>query len=295
MTDSDKPWESRWTIIEKLDSAGDGRTALVEQRSSGVKGVLKYLQSGPNRYTRANMAREIVNLSDLFNAGCSVPRVLDKNTNAYSAKDGALYFVREFAEGRSLHGLITEGGPWSGGQVNELLESLVRSLKIAFALNIVHGDLRPDNIVMVESTPPGFAILNYGITFDRSARSILTPKQGTARARFLDLPEIVLDGREPDQRSDITGLIALAFYALTGEAPRTLVGDGGLAPHQRDPEALARCFADPKHHVAADAFFEQGFARQPDDRFQTLDEFLSCWRRVVPLPPMSAQSLGLKP
>lgn len=241
------------------------------------------------------MAREIVNLNDLFNAGCAVPRVLDKNTNAYDAKDGSLYFVRSYIEGPTLDWAIAESGPWDGAHASEMIEALAKSLRIALELGFVHGDLRPENIIIESGETARYVILNYGLTFDRTARSVLAPQSGAQRARFLDLPESMLDDIAPSPVTDITGLVALAFYALTAEIPKSLVGSGGRAPHQRDPESLEGRFARANQFVAAQAFFEQGFARRPEDRFQTITEFLASWRRLTPPVILSAEAFGLSP
>ena len=288
---SEEPWTTRWRVERPLDSAGAGMTALVVHTESGQKGVLKRLRPGSHRYTRANMAREIVNLNALESAGCPVPRILDKNTNAYAAKDGVLYFVREYVDGEPLNKDVEAHGPWNLKRVDELVDALTRTLRIAFGLEILHGDLRPDNIVVTKDETTPYIILNYGVTFDRRARPFIVSRENAPRPRFLELPEVLLDQAEPSEITDLTGVVALAYYALTGDVPKTLVAEGGFAPHQRDPEAFANRFAQTKTLVAAQAFFEQGFARRPADRYQTLDEFRACWRRVAPISPLSLDDL----
>ena len=127
-------------------------------------------------------------------------------------------------------------------------------------------------------------VLNYGLTFDRPVGQILSMPD--ERSAFIRLPETYMNEGEPaDPRSDITSLAGVAYFALTGKDPGELVDINGKMPHLRDGDSFYSLFNGDDQVVIAKTFFDQAFARQLDDRFQSVGELVSAWRGMSETKP----------
>ena len=78
--------------------------------------------------------------------------------------DGLVYLVMELVEGRSLRDIIKEQGPLTPTAAAEIFNQACAALDEAHRHNIIHRDVKPDNI-MVNTTPRGVSVkvLDFGI------------------------------------------------------------------------------------------------------------------------------------
>lgn len=136
---------------------------------------------------------------------------------------GRLYVAVERPAGRSLAGVLAEGGRMSTKRVVRLGSRLVEALDEAHAVGLVHGRLTPASVVVAEGwdeaahalvTLTGLgvgAMAHDGAVVDAD-RAYVSPEQ---RA-----------GAEADARSDVFGLAALLHHALYGAPPAEVDGAG---------------------------------------------------------------------
>ena len=78
-----QPWRERWEFVAEMSAGGQGRTSTVKRISDGHIAVLKTLKRPKNDQARGRMAREVMSLRVLHQAGCKVPEVFDDNTNHF--------------------------------------------------------------------------------------------------------------------------------------------------------------------------------------------------------------------
>jgi serine/threonine-protein kinase len=173
--------------------------------------------------------------------------------------NGRLYVAVERPVGRSLAGVLAEGGRMTAGRVVRLGSRLVEALDEAHAVGLAHGRLTPASVVVAEGwdeaahalvTLTGLGV--GGVAHDDAVvgvdRAYVSPEQ---RA-----------GGEPDARSDVFGLSALLHHALFGTPPAEVDGVGGLPVDAVDhlPAAIvlaAARAADPAGRPASvKAFWE---------------------------------------
>ncbi|MFE3759338.1 protein kinase [Nocardia tengchongensis] len=115
--------------------------------------------------------------------------------------------------GDSLDARIRQRGPLPVDEVLKVGAGIARALESAHQLGIVHGDVKPCNILFPEYGVP--ALTDFGIAhipggFETAADTLMASPVFTA-------PE-VLEGRAPTPAADVYGLGATLFYALTEHA-----------------------------------------------------------------------------
>jgi serine/threonine protein kinase len=137
-------------------------------------------------------------------------------------QDGRCYLAYEFAAGPSLHDEMA-GHPVNMRRALEISAQIADALAEGHSRGIVHGDLRPENIVV---TPKGSAkILNFGLsawTLGGQARKAASSSAGLANdpngvAGYLS-PEQALAGTI-DERSDVFSFGVILYEMLTGRCP----------------------------------------------------------------------------
>ncbi|MFZ0770159.1 MAG: protein kinase [Candidatus Sulfotelmatobacter sp.] len=145
------------------------------------------------------------------------------------AEDGRPFIVMEFIDGANLKKLIQSQSPLPVSRVCSIIEQAASALDAAHRLGIVHRDIKPDNIVLVE-TPEGeqAKILDFGIAKVKEARlgGETSGMTLTGTGVVVGTPQYMSPeqaagkrGDEIDGRSDIYSLGIVMYQMLTGELP----------------------------------------------------------------------------
>lgn len=134
--------------------------------------------------------------------------------------DGLMYLVMELVEGFSLRKIIKQQGPLSIDAVAEVTAQVCAALDEAHGRNIIHRDIKPDNIIF-NSTNSGLRVkvLDFGIAKLRDlAASNLTQTGSVMGTPHYMSPEQCM-GEELDSRSDIYSLGVVLYEILCGVTP----------------------------------------------------------------------------
>lgn len=282
-----KPWEKHWTVaVERGRSGGQGTVRRVQSRTNPVKfGALKVLhdEHQTNRERRYRLLREVQALD--YMAGKGTPRLYESNASAYNDQRQILYAVTEFIDGPTLSAAVSKAR-FDIASARTVCEHLSDTLEQLHQAGHKHRDLKPDNVVLHGANIDDPVLVDFGMASaaDEDDDPFRTEANQELGNRFLRLPEYSAGAHRDDPRSDITQLVALFFYMLTGIAPRLLVDSDGRRPHEREHARLTMLRAQPEwprlRALFDDAFNVELDKRIPDlpalrDRLGSIDEPLA--------------------
>jgi eukaryotic-like serine/threonine-protein kinase len=182
------------------------------------------------------------------------------------------YFAMEYVDGHNLQKWLTRLGRLSIGDALHVALACARALQHAHNLELVHRDIKPDNILLTRSGQVKVADLGMVKVLDEE-NDLTQTGHGVGTPCYMPL-EQAKNGKDADGRSDIYALGCLLYAALTGEPPfrgATIVEliqakeMGTFKPARRFnrdvPERL-------------DLILHKMMAKNPRDRYQTCAELI---------------------
>ena len=214
------------------------------------------------------------------------------------------YITMELLQGESLTARLNRGGRLSPEVACEITRQIASALDAAHRADVLHRDLKPDNIYMVPdpAVPSGerVKVIDFGLAkLGRSGHTMTNTIFGTPRYMS---PEQCRSSGEIDQRSDVYSLGCILFELLTGRTPF----DGDLRQlidrHQRAMPPRAKSFA-PEIAQGLDDLIDSMLAKDPAERPQTMAALQRALQALgavsvgvaETLLPMPAQLLAIPP
>lgn len=162
-------------------------------------------------------------------------------------RDGRMFVAMELLTGPTVEQLIV-GGPLAPARALGLVRQLVAALAAAHAAGIIHGDVKPANMIVVDSSEPRLVLLDFGLARLRSDESAAT---GGGTPAFM-APE-QLRGRRGDASVDLYAAALVSLTLIAGTVPRT----------EADRARALTAFADDRIRAA----LARALADEPGDRF----------------------------
>ena len=185
--------------IDRLLGAGGSSVVWAGTGVDDVERALKVLHPGGS----GDLLAELSMLRRVRH-----PRVVAVHDIATDA-EGRPVLVLDLAVGGSLAALVAQRRRLSAGEVSGLLSVLGPALEDLHAAGVVHGDMAPGNVLLDARGEPLLADLGVSRALGRQHGSVL----GTPG--FAD--PTALGGGGVGAASDVYGLAALGWWALTGE------------------------------------------------------------------------------
>ena len=130
--------------------------------------------------------------------------------------DGVKYFVMEYVDGSTVASLLRRGGPLDEERALLIAQQVCRALDHAYKNNLVHRDLKPDNVLI---TRDGIAkVCDLGLA---KLEDLPPSADGARRMGTPDYisPEQTRGDANVDIRSDLYGLGATLHHMLVGRPP----------------------------------------------------------------------------
>ncbi|MGH9154289.1 MAG: protein kinase domain-containing protein [Acidimicrobiales bacterium] len=175
------------------------------------------------------------------------------------ADDGVAFIVMELVRGPTLRQALTDSGAMPLGLAVPIAAQVADALDHAHRAGLVHRDVKPANIVVVEQ--PGAAAAVGVKVADFGIARMEVDDGGPAMTSSAYLAPEQVAGGTADRRSDSYALGVVLHEMLCGEPPAA--GDTTARAGRRRPAVPA----------ALDAIVRRAVARRPEDRYQSLADF----------------------
>jgi serine/threonine protein kinase len=212
-----------YPVVSKIGEGGFGETflAIHTQMPRHPKCVLKKLKpvSGNpelQKLIEDRFIKEAKILEDLGeNLRDRVPRLY-----AYFVENNEYYLVQEFIEGQTLDGRIKSKGTIDEKQALELLKDLLHILEIVHSQNIIHRDIKPDNIILREKDGKpiliDFGAVKEGLNIAPISASTVPTSIVIGTPGFMPVEQSY---GKPVFASDLYAIGFTVIYAITGKMP----------------------------------------------------------------------------
>ncbi len=211
----------------------------------------------------------------------SVVRVYDHG----AIPDGRSFIVYELVEGRTLRQRIEKSGPLRPREAASLIAQVAEGVHAAHGVQVLHRDLNPGNILIDSSGAP--RVTDFGAAIGMEAIPDEPMKSRPLGAPGFIAPEQWRGEGSESVQTDVFGLGALLFYALTGKCP-----NGSTLEEARAFLETAADRAAMNTHAAAfprdlQLILLRALAPDPDERHTSaaqLAEDLHSWLGGFPIP-----------
>jgi len=184
-----------------------------------------------------------------------------------------IYVATDLVEGKSLAAIIREGGPLPPQKVLDIVRIVIKGLRTAHALGVIHGSIKPSNVIMGRDGPKivDFATRRIiSATGDESFTTMTSFGPVYGEPAYL-APEQV-KGAAVTARTDVYGLGLLMYEMLTGGRPfrmelARLVADAQVETVPESPREFKPQLKIPKF---IDMAVMRALSKDPDNRQQTV-------------------------
>lgn len=282
-TEDGSLWLGRFRMLNKLGEGGMGAVYRAEDSADGSIVAIKVLSES---FARIPDARQ-----RFFKEA----RILKKVNNPYVAnllefnEEGTRYYlVLEFVAGTSLGDKLQQRSALPEKEALLIMADASRALSEAHRQGIVHRDVKPDNIVMLNPSLTDAnngvraKLLDFGLArYENQSQSLnLTEAGAVIGSPFYMSPE-QCRGESVDARSDVYSMGATLFHLLTGVPPFQADSVLGLITmHCTEPVPSARK-VNPRVSEAAAQVVAKALSKTPEARYRDAEDFLGDIERLL--------------
>lgn len=193
-----------------------------------------------------------------------------------SVKDDCKYITMERIYGITLKKHMNKKGALSLKETLSYSEQILRALEHAHSMGIIHRDIKPQNIMLLENGR--VKVADFGIAKLPNAETITMTDQAIGTVFYIS-PEQA-SSKPIDPRSDLYSLGILMYEMITGKLPFT--GDNPVAvalmqvTHQPQPPREL----NPNIPVGLEQIIMRAIEKNPERRFQNANQMM---RQIIQL------------
>jgi eukaryotic-like serine/threonine-protein kinase len=201
-------------------------------------------------------------------------------------EDDIYYMAMEYLEGHTLHRAIREAGHFPEERAAHIARQICRALREAHSLGVIHRDLKPANIFLVEhgDETDFVKVLDFGLVKNVSGDG--KAEDLTQTGLFMGSPKYMapeqIRGDKVDARTDIYALGIIMYEMITGKVPFDRPNSVNILMAHVNEDAPPMRQMNPSINLspAIEETVGRAMAKDPDQRFRSMDEVLAALKRV---------------
>lgn len=198
---------------------------------------------------------------------------------------GRHFIAMEYLEGQTLRDVLRVRGLLSVEEVVRIGKDLCHALDCAHRQNVIHRDVKPDNIYILSDGRVKLA--DFGIARLTAEPSITADGQVLGTPSYMSPEQIA--GKPVDGRSDLFSLGIVLYEMLTGRKP--FIGESIVTITYNILNSQPDFPAGIPPYLAA--ILNKAMAKRPEDRFSTaqqMEQALATPGQIVSAPVVSSYS-----
>lgn len=195
------------------------------------------------------------------------------------------YYAMEFVGGGSLKSVVDKRSMLPEREALAIIRGMALALSHAHASNVVHRDVKPENVLICED---GSAKLtDFGLVMHQDADHMSLTQSGMMVGSYYYVSPEQLDGvKDIDGRADIYSLGATLYYALTGKTAFS-----GKTPQEIVAQTLSGTWVTPRNYnptvsTRSVRLLRRMMARSRDKRFQNMSDVVAAIDALLAPPKL---------
>ncbi|MEH1915186.1 serine/threonine-protein kinase [Nostoc sp.] len=213
--------DGRYQVLQTLGGGGFGQTYIAQDthRPGFPKCVVKHLKPVTRSPEFLETARRLFTseAETLEQLGYhdQIPRLL-----AYFEENQEFFLVQEFIEGHTLKAELFPNQRWTEDRVIQLLQQVLGILQFIHSHNVIHRDIKPDNIIRRQQDGK-LVLIDFGAV-KQVQTQLLTVAGHTGATIIIGTPGYMSTEQgqgKPRPNSDIYSLGIIGIQSLTGLHP----------------------------------------------------------------------------
>jgi serine/threonine-protein kinase len=288
-------------LVRQLGEGGMGSVWLADHLTLRTQVAVKFMswQLARSGEAAARFSREASAAAQIKSP--HVVQIFD-----YGLLEGQLpYIVMELLEGETLQRYIARhGGRLSFVATAHIVSQVCKALSRAHAQQVIHRDIKPDNIFVADSDGEPFVkLLDFGVAKQMGAAVNMTSTGAVVGTAYYMSPEQMLSSKHVDARADLWAVGVVTYQCVTGVMPFEAETFAGVAVRVAEGR-FAMPYAE--HGIGSrliDDWFARALARDVAARFASARELADGLSSAVargvstgrPPPPFDASSTLVSP
>ena len=199
---------------------------------------------------------------------------------AGQSAEGIDYLSMELLQGETLRSRIKGRGPFTPEELLPILVALCDAIGAAHQQEVLHRDLKPDNIFLMEEGTPPMRVLDFGLGRIASNERITRTGVMIGTPRYM-APEQIRSAKHTDARTDIYACGVIVHEALTGSSPFAAEDQGQLLGCVMEGRVLRLEDQRPGVPAALGDVVRKAMAKDAKDRFATIGAFAEAFAKAI--------------
>ncbi len=262
----------RYELVAEVARGAMGNVYEAVDRVDGSRVAVKVLRA--EHLSDASMRRRFRREGAVLKAldHPAIVRLLELGADT----SGLVFLVTEYVAGRSLAERLEEG-PLRVEEADALVDALCGGLGAAHEHGVLHGDLKPANVVWPdEDAEAGPRLLDFGASKILGLDRLTATGEVSGTPAYM-APELLTGKADVDQRIDVYGIGVLLYQGLSARPP---FEDGHIGRLLMKIDAGDCLPLDAVAEVPASIAEVVGRAmhRDKERRYESLSELAEAWK-----------------